>query len=838
MANFVVTVLADENDGNFSAGDLSLREAIALANADPGADTISFAAVLGGKTIVLSNELTLASDVTIDGDINGDDRADVTISGGNAHRIFNISGSSTDVALASLTLTDGFSSGAGGAILASDAGTLDILNTTIKSGFATTNGGGIAADQTDVTITNSVLMSNSAMVGGGTYVSNSNLTVVNSTIAANLSGGEGGGISASNSDILLQSATIAGNLAGLDGANTDEGGGIARNSGGSIVATNTVIGGNFSGANQIGPDFVPIASNDVRGQIDLAANSAFSTSVTLGAGSANNLINVGDVGLGGLSNNGGTVLTMAPGAGSALIDAGSAALLPADSHDLDQDGNTSEALPIDGRGAHRVLGPGLDIGAAEFYPVVPTDLFTALDGLPLKDAAGNAATADTLFNGDAETVVFVIKNTLTPGGELTSFAQAEIAQANELAAAAGAAGRSLDVRIVVLDGYSGPLDGVSPSVGVLHVDNSDPTAYQARDVLLASFVPPAVFSVWPIGGFALHRRPSTDTINLVKSLDVGASMAGNIEFTTLDGPLETTLNASGSPAIDLATHFLDSPNATTSLGQFDEVGEFVPDLVFTDQNGNAQSLLSYGDNLVVMSVCAVWCGPCQEYSRKMEGLSAELGSDFSFLEVLVENGNSGMATTANALSWYRSFHLTSSVVTTNGDVDVLMDFVRGTQTAAFPDYIVMDGATGEIIARWQGVKIDPAYFEAIAHDYYARFAAMDFDGTKRADTFIGGKGFDTINGFAGNDTLSGLNGDDIIDGGKGNDKINGDSGNDTLIGGDGGDRINGGDGNDTVIGGEGGRQAGWRQRLSRHAFLCRLAESGHRKPGHQYGQRR
>lgn len=805
MANFVVTVVADENDGNFSANDLSLREAIALANANPDADTITFAPALGGRTIVLDDELALTGDVTIDGDINGDNRADVTISGHNAHRIFNITGSSTDVALASLTLVGGKSSGEGGAILASDAGTLDILNTTIEGSSAATNGGGIAVDQTDVMITNSLVTHNYAPgEGGGIYAKDSNVTITNSTIGTNDAGGKGGGISAWNSTLVLQSATIADNLAGANGTSTDEGGGISQEAGGSITATNTVIGNNYSGLLSFDPDFVPAANNDVRGTIDVATNSAFSTNVSLGAGSTNNLVNVGDVGLGGAYDNNGAFVALVPGAGSVLIDAGSAALLPADIHDLDQDGNTSEALPIDGRGAYRVLGSGVDIGAGEFYPVVPTDLFSALDGLPLKDAAGNAATADSLFNGDAETVVLVIKNTLTPGGELTSLALAEIAQANELAAAASAAGRSLDVRIVVLDGYSGPLDGISPLVSVLHVDNTAPTAYEARDVLLASFLPPFEFYGWPMGAFAFHRPPSTDSIDLVKALGVGAYMAGNIEYTTVDDPLETALNSSGSPAVDLASHFLASPNATTSLGQFDEVGEFVPDLVFTDQNGNAQSLLSYGDNLVVMSVCTVWCGPCAFYSDNLEGLSASLGSDFSFLEVLVENVNNGMATTTNALNWYKSFDLTSSVITTNGDVDVLMDFVRGTQTPAFPDYIVIDGATGEIVARWQGVQIDPAYFEAIAHDYYSRFAATDFGGTKGADTFTGGKGFDTINGLAGNDVLSGLHGDDVIDGGKGNDKINGDSGSDTLTGGEGSDQINGGDGSDMIIGGAGG----------------------------------
>ena len=40
--HLVVDTTADENNGNYGPGDLSLRQAIALANANPGADTIGF----------------------------------------------------------------------------------------------------------------------------------------------------------------------------------------------------------------------------------------------------------------------------------------------------------------------------------------------------------------------------------------------------------------------------------------------------------------------------------------------------------------------------------------------------------------------------------------------------------------------------------------------------------------------------------------------------------------------------------------------------------------------------------------------------------------------------
>ncbi|HHI82810.1 MAG TPA: hypothetical protein ENJ99_06620, partial [Rhizobiales bacterium] len=86
MATFTVDTIVDEQDGNYSAGDLSLREAIATASA--GA-TIVFDAALAGQTITLTmGEPALAQDLVIDGDTNGDNKADITISGKNSSRIF------------------------------------------------------------------------------------------------------------------------------------------------------------------------------------------------------------------------------------------------------------------------------------------------------------------------------------------------------------------------------------------------------------------------------------------------------------------------------------------------------------------------------------------------------------------------------------------------------------------------------------------------------------------------------------------------------------------------------------------------------------------------------
>ena len=131
MATFTVTIAADLVDPD--DGELSLREAVAKANATAAPDTINFDAALEGTTLLLSGgELTLSRDVTIDGDGNNDG-SEVTLSAGNASRLLNIAGTGTDVSLRDLTLTEGRgpNSEGGGAIFLG-GGSLAITGCTIS----------------------------------------------------------------------------------------------------------------------------------------------------------------------------------------------------------------------------------------------------------------------------------------------------------------------------------------------------------------------------------------------------------------------------------------------------------------------------------------------------------------------------------------------------------------------------------------------------------------------------------------------------------------------------------------------------------------------------------
>ncbi|MEX2142163.1 MAG: choice-of-anchor Q domain-containing protein [Pirellulales bacterium] len=412
--SFIVDTAADENDGKYAAGDLSLREAIFLTNSNPGRDTIT-----GGGTLSLG-ELLITSDLSM---------RDMGLNGSNMSRVLHIAaGISVDIAATTirnglaaeggairndgvLTIVDSTISEntatIGGGLL--NNGTLTITRSTVSNNDATdgTNGrGGGIANFGQLTIQNSTITENTAAsLGGGIYNAEAaTLSLIDSTIATNSATGfvlgiRGGGIYNLGTATITRS-TVSGNIASPEGSS---GGGI-YNQAGMLAVTNSTISGNS--ANQTGGIFnnaqLTIKHSTITGNSTnmfvgppsegsggianarsgsvsvqntiIAGNIAgtvggtpdyFGTANSLGhnvigntAGSsgwlASDLQNV-DPRLSPLADNGGPTRTHALLAGSPAIDAG----------------NNESAPPTDQRGEpfERIANGTIDIGAYETQPL-------------------------------------------------------------------------------------------------------------------------------------------------------------------------------------------------------------------------------------------------------------------------------------------------------------------------------------------------------------------------------------------------------------------------------------------------------------------------------------
>ncbi|MDM8565856.1 BspA family leucine-rich repeat surface protein [Candidatus Halobeggiatoa sp. HSG11] len=367
--NNVVDNIGDIDDGDFTSGQNTLREAITYASIG---DTITFDSSIAGQTIILSSQLTIDKNLTIDGT-----RQNIIVSGGNSTRIFYVDASSnvlTDFTIINLTLVNAVVSGDGGAMII---------------------GSGDGTPALTVTISNSTFSDNQATTGkgGALYTAlgatNATVNIDSSTFTNNTAGNEGGAVYNYSGTTNIRNSTFLGNSTTC---------GVCYNTVKGEFPTN-IYNSTFSG--------------NTGGQFVLKANMVYNTivrGITSGTmcnapTTADNLVqdgscngNTADPLLGTLQNNGGLTDTMALQTGSPAIDAG--------------DNATCETA--DQRGISRKDGKqsgiaDCDIGAFEYEPTVIANL--VVDNLDdIDDAivtAGNNTLLEAITYANAgDTITF------------------------------------------------------------------------------------------------------------------------------------------------------------------------------------------------------------------------------------------------------------------------------------------------------------------------------------------------------------------------------------------------------------------------------------------------
>ena len=408
VSSLIVSTAVDEDDGDFSAGDLSLREAIILANANLGPDTITFSPNLNGTPILLEmGEIQIADETRFTG--NG--AARTIVDAQHASRVFKILGDETDVVLDSLTLQNGRTAGniaKGGAVRLDGFGTLLVTASRITgSSTAGTNaeGGAISAVYGEVILVDSQLSGNSTSglsgEGGAVFSRYGSVTVRNSTLNDNYTTGEtseGGAITVFHGDINIVNSTLSGNR--VDGPSSFGGGAIFTDTGDVSIVNSTLTGNSAavgggvvkyqSADPSVGGDSLTIHNSIVAGNIGTGPDIDNPNSATIavfhsliGDNDGTNLSEaqtpdsngnlIGDSSqsgaidplLGPLQDNGGPTFTHALLAGSLALNAGSNTLAVDPS-------NANAPLTSDQRTNPfvRIFGSAVDMGAFEVQPLL------------------------------------------------------------------------------------------------------------------------------------------------------------------------------------------------------------------------------------------------------------------------------------------------------------------------------------------------------------------------------------------------------------------------------------------------------------------------------------
>lgn len=810
--SFVVTTLDDENDGDFSAGDLSLREAIALANEQEGADAISFDSNLSGGTIALAESqernLTINDSVSI----NGLGQDNLTLDGGF---IFNIANAETDVAIDGLNLTGGKIDSFGNLTLTNSTlsqtlengssdnssiisrGTTVISDSTIKDN---SGGGkvGILVESGTTTISNSTVANNEAVLGRAGILINSDATVdiSNSTVANNQSRSVAG--IDNSGTVEITNSTIANNTGGLNA------GGLINDA--KATVTSSIIANNNLTSTPIGD--VSGDGEFISGGNNLISNGDDGTGFIESdiVGTADNPI---DPNLGELKDNGGATPTKELLEGSPAIDTGS----------------NPDNLATDQRGEsfNRTVGDGTDIGAFEVQDGGDNGggdgslIVTTLDDEDDGDLSqGDISLREAILNSsDGDTITFdssLSSGTITLSlGELLIDTSLTIdgLGANNLTIDANQASRvfniddgqdetNLDVTIDGLtitggaasrQSFPGDTNPDNFGGGInnqenLNLNNSHVTG---NDAVAGGG---GIFSA---GDLTINNSTISDNSSnsgRVAANGGGISSEGVTEINNSTISNNSAFQSGGissTEATEINNSTISGNKATVSTGGINATGTITSSIVTGNINENNDSdtnnndlngdLTSGGNNLI---------GDRGDLESFTDGVNGDIvgTTDNPIDPNLGELQDNGGGT------------LTQELLAESPAIDA----------GSNPNNLTTD-QRGEGFNRTVGNSTDIGAFEvqtvANGSEIVGTTGGDVIEGTEESDRILGLDGNDTIRSLGGNDTVQGDNGNDSLEGGVGNDSLDGLEGFDSLFGGDGNDTLNGGVGNDSLDGGAG-----------------------------------
>ena len=432
-SGLVVSTGADEDDPDYSYGDLALREALDLAAAIPGVNEILVGTVATATSLTIDGELVIDSDVKILG--SGADV--VTIDAEQTDRVFNLN-SGYEATIQGVSITGGLATGSGvdekgGGIFSE--GDLKLEEVVLTGNHADGSGGGLLMDGGSLTIVSSTIDGNTAQHGAGAELQTAGsgpVLIESSTFSNNVANSTGGGLTVwggggADGAVMIVNSTFAGNQAtnlyggglhidlqdsatiinstfALNHAKT-VGGGI-RLSQSTTTLQNSIVAGNS----------IETASNseiEIEGAFTSASNNLFGQHETnqlgvqtvLASGEIDDVFidlnSSSDLDIADLGNYGGQIETLALAPTSKAIDIGSNSYV--DDYKNDQRGlyhrrvqnSTVDVGAIEGNFIQDSSNGDIEVfgtDAADAYLVIDSNVYVYLDG-NLRPTAGDYSVA-------------------------------------------------------------------------------------------------------------------------------------------------------------------------------------------------------------------------------------------------------------------------------------------------------------------------------------------------------------------------------------------------------------------------------------------------------------
>ena len=565
------------NNANTGVG--SLRAALASAQ---NGDIVTFGTSM---TVQLTSELLINKNITVDGDLNNDGVADVTLDGQYKTRVVEITSGST-VTLDGLVITRGLVSGNGG-----------------NGGYGATGAMGGGIFNAGILTLNNVSVTGNAAAGGG---GGGGVTGANYGGGGGGGGGLGGqggghgGTAGPGTETLGGQAGSGGvggygggydatHMGGRGGSTVGGAGGVGvsyySNGGNGGTANNGTIsiggGGGGSGWDKVGGVGGNAAGgiyNASTGTLKIVGTSVISNNIGAGggggggSGQGSNNLNGGDGGrgVGAIWNQGGTVLITAAnfsaisgnaagsGAGGAELGGGVTGSVPLAFAAIYNNGGTLNTAYVEPPTATIVMADtALKIGETSLVTITFSRAVSGFTNADLTIANGTLTAVSSSDGGLTWTATFTPTNNLTDATNLITLDNTGVTAISDGVAGVG-----------TTSSVNYAIDTARPTVTIVMSD----TALKIGDTSLVTFT----FSEAVTGFTNADLTIANGTLSAVSSSDGGitwtgtftptASITDTTNLITLDntGIADLAGNA-GSGTTDSANYVIDTVRPTATI---------------------------------------------------------------------------------------------------------------------------------------------------------------------------------------------------------------------------------------------------------------------------------